>query len=988
MLAVFLILILPSVGLAQTPAPTPAPNRFGLASAEAIGLPSGDLRVAIIRVIQVFLGFLGFLAVIMIMYGGFIWSTSGGDPAKIDKAKKILINTIIGLIIILSSYIITAFIFSLLGRGAPSYNPHGDGGPNDFGRWGIGVGSIESVYPAPNAIDVPINTLIAVTFKEIINPETICGDSDCSDGADIIDAKKNVEICEVDMNRDSADYGDCVAEGTDFDESDFESSTIRSNDNRTFTIMPPAGTYLGQADFTDRKFKVNLKSGIETVAEPGKSVFDALVNEEFAWQFTTNGELDLDPPEVIDIVGVYPYPDDTEDTYSTAQNPTPTKFELELNNVRPQINPSPSVSAPVDATLGDNTSINAQATGNYSGTASGNVTITINSSDGKINAFWPVTMTDFTSAQAYDGESSLNIGPYGLTFSLTGVAERGNSWTFPVTAFSAGDKLDLLENGILKKSYTFGVDITDKSKTAEKITGDFPEVFESYACPDGFDACLKTKATGASTQKYSLQYYGSASGVVSKTDGDDLTQTRTVNGRFDTYRNTIVQINFNEAINPSLATTDYIIVKHNGTVVVDTETNKPNYSVQLSNQYKTIEIIGPNECGQNSCGDKIYCWPVNGDSEEYEVEIISAKLMDSTDGRCATWAGPDADDGHGRCVKDIGGVDVFYPLSTAQDGITDMSLNSFNGSLDYYTDPAKGAIGNSQGKSGAGNGQSGRNRFELNGNIQCEKDGAAVSCNTAGSRVVSYGHSMPIYGGTGFGDNFAWWFHMSNQIDNQAPLLDSVQPTGDEQVSGAQGEVSFGFDRIMRSSTLKPGWNYGSTNRERTQRYLILQTISQTALPIGYWARKTDLDDNLDGWADYTKAFLNHHSFDLNVKYGPLAGSGVQSITQNCYLPSQGPKKAVGNCSYDDPNNCVEVELSNPASYGYLNCAEIKDATVCSVDNDCKVLYYDPDDLDNTNFGGSWVITKDFSKARPDGRTTDNLESGTNGCCLGVCVAP
>ena len=56
--------------------------------------------------IQYILGTLGIVLIILIIYGGFTWMTANGDSAKIDRAKGILVASIIGLIITLAAYVI------------------------------------------------------------------------------------------------------------------------------------------------------------------------------------------------------------------------------------------------------------------------------------------------------------------------------------------------------------------------------------------------------------------------------------------------------------------------------------------------------------------------------------------------------------------------------------------------------------------------------------------------------------------------------------------------------------------------------------------------------------------------------------------------------------------------------------------------------------------------------------------------------------------
>ena len=65
--------------------------------------------IFIIRWVRVLLSFLGIFTVAGIAYGGFLWMTAGGTSDQVDKAKKLLKNMIIGLVIILSGYSIAWF---------------------------------------------------------------------------------------------------------------------------------------------------------------------------------------------------------------------------------------------------------------------------------------------------------------------------------------------------------------------------------------------------------------------------------------------------------------------------------------------------------------------------------------------------------------------------------------------------------------------------------------------------------------------------------------------------------------------------------------------------------------------------------------------------------------------------------------------------------------------------------------------------------------
>lgn len=74
-----------------------------------IVLPPTDPTTVIIRIINLALGFLALIAVVLILAGGFIWMTAGGNDDKVAKAKKILTNGLIGLVIIAAAWGIAMF---------------------------------------------------------------------------------------------------------------------------------------------------------------------------------------------------------------------------------------------------------------------------------------------------------------------------------------------------------------------------------------------------------------------------------------------------------------------------------------------------------------------------------------------------------------------------------------------------------------------------------------------------------------------------------------------------------------------------------------------------------------------------------------------------------------------------------------------------------------------------------------------------------------
>lgn len=70
------------------------------------------------QMIAVVLSLLGVLFLILTIYAGLLWMTAGGNTENVKKAKSILLNSVVGLIIVLSSYAITATVIRYVSSNA------------------------------------------------------------------------------------------------------------------------------------------------------------------------------------------------------------------------------------------------------------------------------------------------------------------------------------------------------------------------------------------------------------------------------------------------------------------------------------------------------------------------------------------------------------------------------------------------------------------------------------------------------------------------------------------------------------------------------------------------------------------------------------------------------------------------------------------------------------------------------------------------------
>lgn len=89
----------------------------GAAAARADGMPAeliGDNGV-FTRLTNTLLMAVGIVAVVMLLFGGLRYITSGGDSKKVTDAKNTILYAIIGLVICILSYAIVNFVLNTIG---------------------------------------------------------------------------------------------------------------------------------------------------------------------------------------------------------------------------------------------------------------------------------------------------------------------------------------------------------------------------------------------------------------------------------------------------------------------------------------------------------------------------------------------------------------------------------------------------------------------------------------------------------------------------------------------------------------------------------------------------------------------------------------------------------------------------------------------------------------------------------------------------------
>lgn len=78
--------------------------------ADKVGVPTIDDSVLLRDILNLTYYVAGAIAVIVIISAGIFYVISSGDPGRVTKAKNLLLYSVVGLIIVMSAFVITNFV--------------------------------------------------------------------------------------------------------------------------------------------------------------------------------------------------------------------------------------------------------------------------------------------------------------------------------------------------------------------------------------------------------------------------------------------------------------------------------------------------------------------------------------------------------------------------------------------------------------------------------------------------------------------------------------------------------------------------------------------------------------------------------------------------------------------------------------------------------------------------------------------------------------
>lgn len=268
---------------------------------DAAQLGGGDIRIIIANIVSVVLGFLGIIAVLLVLYGGFVWMTAGGNEDRIGFAKRVLINAGIGLLIIMSALAITQFVINQFQDAINGVDGSGSGGIGS----GKGFKSssmlgtiVESHYPDRNEKNIPRNAPVIVTFKVPIDPASLMTSpdgkttplgtpQDGGEGAPAVYDK--VKTSAFELYAETEDTADIPVE----EKLVSDINVTMTPDKKTF-IFEPVDLLGSSLENTD--YQVRLTNEIKNAN--GKALFTG-ANPDYEWGYQVSTIIDVTPPQVV-----------------------------------------------------------------------------------------------------------------------------------------------------------------------------------------------------------------------------------------------------------------------------------------------------------------------------------------------------------------------------------------------------------------------------------------------------------------------------------------------------------------------------------------------------------------------------------------------------------------------------------------------------------------------------------------------------------------
>ncbi len=328
-------------------------------------------------------------------------------------------------------------------------------------------------------------------------------------------------------------------------------------------------------------------------------------------------------------------------------------------------------------------------------------------------------------------------------------------------------------------------------------------------------------------------------------------------------RNTIVQIQFSEPMDPSVTQG---VLSQTGTFS-NIIFGDPQISGEwrISNGYRTLEFTPSEPCGTNSCGEVMYCLPTKCPPTDtkclanYSSLVRTAALSNPTDNSFQS-----------------------QPFT----GVADMAANALDNGPNNKPD---GILSEALDKSW-------RHKPTLPGDF----------------KTIGAAESSP--------DNYFWSFKVQNDIDRSVPYIKNVTPNLEGEGVKGTDPIRISFSKKMLSYSLSDGvgvleYPEGVKGKDGVKLDPFANYV-QSYDEIGTGLTIADIE--------HPRVFGPN---GLDLYYFTFVSSSVKSNNQNCLYPGRGPnaleKNSAPICTYsEDANgvgtgtNCVPVTFDASSDTG------------------------------------------------------------------------
>ena len=232
---------------------------------QASGLGDVSIQLTIARIIRTVLGLVGVIAVGMVLYGGFLWMTAAGNEDRVQQAKRLLVNSLIGLAIVLTSFSIAQFVVNNLvaaTTGIPIPPDGDDGDDGDIPPGDTNVFILEGV--SPQGEQSIRNLTVRLEFNKNVDSGTV--------GANVVIAES--------LTGDEVD-GNYEVDGSGIT---FTPSAICEDDSDEFCFT------------SDTEYEIDIDSGLRSTS--GLSLSCGGLYDDCVYSFTSGSLVDSEDPSV------------------------------------------------------------------------------------------------------------------------------------------------------------------------------------------------------------------------------------------------------------------------------------------------------------------------------------------------------------------------------------------------------------------------------------------------------------------------------------------------------------------------------------------------------------------------------------------------------------------------------------------------------------------------------------------------------------------